>query len=307
MPRATDPKFNLLASKPDDLDRYWLFDIDADEQKVQQYGVLKSFFVKTDEATDIEAILEFQSTITKPNSILKFGSSGEFRIYSDGTDLFVKGTNAAGKLRFYANSAQMLALDPVNNSLATYGNVVNYDGTAGAGMEFSAANVATFHQATIFDAIIRANGGIDLTLNNISYTGAAGTGLEFDASNNAEFNQIVNCDSNLNVSGQINANKAGEWSLTCIGKSWFKDNIKVAAHWIGYDGGAAGMKFDASNNATFSGGIASGNITTTGNITASNRITADNDFRCQAATGVTFSGMPSSLVVKGGIITGYTP
>ena len=217
MPRATDPKYNLLANKPDDLDRYWLFDIDADEQKVQQYGVLKSFFVKTDEATDIEAILEFQSTGTKPNSILKFGADGEFHFYSDGTDLFVKGTNATGKLRFYANSAEVLTLDPVADSIATYGNVINNDGTAGEGMEFGGGNVVTFHQAAIFDAIIRANGGIDLTDNNISYTGADGTGVEFDVSNNTLIKQILNCEDNVNVTGQINANKTGDYSLNADG------------------------------------------------------------------------------------------
>jgi hypothetical protein len=283
--------WNLLDSKPEDTDRVNpVYDIDADEQKCQLYSVFKTFFVKTDEPTDVEAIVEFQSTATKPNSILKFGAAGEFHVYSDGTDLFVKGTNAAGKLRFYANSVEMLTLDPVADSIATYGNALNYDGTAGKGLIFAVTtNNARFtEQLNCKSLFVAENGikmlsnnisysvaenGIKMLSNNISYSGAIDTGLEYDVSNNAYFKQNLNCADILNVEGQINANKTGEWSLVSIGKVWFKNNIKVVGNRISYDGGNNGIGVNSSHNAVVDNALIVGTtISSTGNITSDNTV-----------------------------------
>ena len=268
--------WNLLANKPDDVDRVNpVYDIDANEQKCQTYAVLKSFFVKTDEPTDIEAILEFQSTITKPNSILKFGSAGEFHIYSDGTDLFMKGTTA-GKLRFYANSAEMLTLNPVNASIASFGKAFNYDGAAGKGLIFAVTtNRAKFTERLTCEDLLVAEGGIQMLLKNVSYTGAADTGLEFAITNVGYFKQKLVCEADLDVTGQINANKAGEWSIAVDGKSLFQNNISVLTNFISHGGTNAGLNFNASNYATFSA-----RLTADGLFTANTGINVNGQLNC---------------------------
>lgn len=240
MPRATDPKYNLLASKPSNFDRYWLFDKDANEQKVQEYGVLKTFFIKTDEPTDVEAIVEFQSTATKPNSLLKFGSAGEFRIYSDGADLFMKGTNAAGKLRFYANSIEMFSLNPTNSSIATQGNAINKDGTSNVGINFNASN------EPVLLSILRCNAGIALNIKNISFSGLVNTGLTFNTASDATFYQL------LTGAGGVSVTKTGAGALDVTGESFFRDhirmlnakNIDLGSGFINEDGTSSkGLKF----------------------------------------------------------------
>lgn len=249
--------WTLLASKPDDVDRVNpTYDVDANEQKCQLYGVFKTFFVKTDEPTDVEAIIEFQSTVTKPNSILKFGSAGEFRIYSNGTDLFMKGTNTAGKLRFYANSTEMLKLDPVANSIATYGNAINYDGVTGKGMIFSiTTNRAKFTERLTCEDLFVAQDGIK-SLKNISYTGNIGTGFEFDVSDNATAKQNFTVEGTanvgvLNASGQINANKLGEYSIQADGKCEFKGNVRMR-NYVNYTGNdSTGFSFSSGDSINF--------------------------------------------------------
>lgn len=212
MPTYRFIDYNELSSKPADVDMFAIYDIDADELKKYSYASLKSFFVKTDEATDIEAILEFQSTVTKPNSILKFGSAGEFQVYSDGTDLFIKGTTSAGKLRFYTNSTEMMTLNPSNSSIAIKGNALNNTGAAGKGLIFTAGtDRATFTEQLNLEGLLVAEAGIKTLLTNISYSGAASTGLEFDTSSNATFNQ------ELNVKGIINADETGGHSIKADG------------------------------------------------------------------------------------------
>ena len=244
MPRATDEKYNLLASKPADIDRYWLFDIDADEQKVQQYGVLKSFFVKTDEPSDVEATVEFQSTATKPNSLLKFGSAGEFRVYSDGTDLFMKGTTVAGKLRFYANSIEMFTLNPTNSSIATQGMAINNDGAAGVGINFNINN------KPVLLSILQCNAGIALKEENISFSGLINTGLTFNSASEATFKQL------LTGAGGVSVTKTGAGALDVTGESRFRDhirmldakNIDLGSGFINEDGTSSkGIKFTSSN------------------------------------------------------------
>lgn len=300
--------WNLLDSKPEDTDRVNpVYDIDADEQKCQLYSVFKTFFVKTDEPTDVEAIVEFQSTATKPNSILKFGAAGEFHVYSDGTDLFVKGTNAAGKLRFYANSVEMLTLDPVADSIATYGNALNYDGTAGKGLIFAVTtNNARFTEQLNCKSLFVAENGIKMLSNNISYSGAIDTGLEYDVSNNAYFKQNLNCADILNVAGQINANKAGEWSIDADGKCRFKNNIAIQTNFINRTG---------ANNEGISIGLTGDLIVAqdcqvnSGEVFASGKIRTNTYFNnngYNGQTGTITLASAATITVKGGIITGWS-
>jgi hypothetical protein len=248
--------WNLLASKPDDVDRVNpVYDIDANEQKCQTYGLFKTFFVKTDEPTDIEAILEFQSTVTKPNSILKFGSAGEFHVYSDGTDLFVKGTTSAGKLRFYANSVEMLTLNPTNSSIVTQGMAINKDGTAGVGINFDSSN------RPVLLSILQCDAGIATKSKNISYSGALNTGLEFDGSNNGIFMQQLTVNDLFNLG----------------------NNQKIGINYISYDGTNKGIHMDASNKVIIgpvglevNGDIfANNDIEVTGHIFASYYVSSD--------------------------------
>jgi hypothetical protein len=315
MPTYRFIDYNPLESKPNDVDVFAIYDIDLDELKKISYAALKSFFVKTDEPTDIEAILEFQSTVTKPNSILKFGSAGEFRIYSDGTPIFMKGTNAAGKLRFYANSLEIFTLDPVNNSMATYGNAINYDGTAGEGLKFDSSNRAEFSKRVTFDALIYADAGIKLTLKNISYSGAVDTGLEFDVSNNAYIKQTLYCEDNanitgnLNVTGQINANKIGNYSIEADGSCYLKGIVRIG-DWLNKSGSAAkGMNMSSGDNATFSEKtvFSKGLQTTssTGNIEcwgSAKFIHSGNN----GWTGTINLATDNTILVSGGIIYGKT-
>jgi hypothetical protein len=208
--------WTLLANKPDDVDRVNpVYDIDGDEQKCQLYGVFKTFFVKTDEPTDVEATVEFQSTSTKPNSILKFGSAGEFHVYSDGTDLFMKGTTAAGKLRFYANSIEMFALNPTNSSIETLGMAINKNGAAGVGINFDDSN------RPVLLSVLQCDAGIALKAKNISFSGLINTGLVFNTASEATFKQL------LTGAGGIAITKTGADALDVTGESNFRNHIRV--------------------------------------------------------------------------------
>lgn len=303
MPTYRFIDYNELTSKPADVDMFAIYDIDGNELKKFSYATLKSFFVKTDEPTDIEATVEFQSTSTKPNSLLKFGSAGEFRIYSNGTDFFLKGTNAAGKLRFYANSIEMFAVDPLNSSIATKGNAINNDGAAGLGINFDSSN------RPVLLSILQCNAGIATKTRNVSYTGANDTGLEFDTSNNGIFNQNLNILGNFSVGGtitgtvnfngevncqnQINANKSGTWSIDAIGQVRIGGDLYANGHII------------LGANDTLKGGDGGGySINVDGDIRAG----LNKQYYVGPIAGITAT-IPNTfntITVKGGIISGYT-
>lgn len=258
MGRATDAKYNLMTVKPDNVDRIWMYDIDADEQKVMQYTVFKGFFVKTDEATNISADHEVQ---TSKN--LYFGSLAESRISYDGVDMIIGTTAVAStaKLKLRCNATDFMTLDPVNASIKIGTKAINYDGTAGVGMNFDTSN------RPVLLSILQMNAGIATKVKNISYSGAVATGLEFSSGNVASFNQGVLLLSTLGVTGAVTMDS------TC----WHKGNIRVAANYISYGGTNAGLSLDSSNNALFSA-----NLTCNGDFTANGAIGTDGAISSQS-------------------------
>jgi len=255
MGRATDAKYNLMISKPDTVDRLWIYDIDADEQKVMQYIVFKGFFVKTDEATNISANHEVQTS----NS-LYFGSLAESRITYDGIDMTIGTTAVAStaKLKLRCNATDFMTLDPVNASIKIGTKAINNDGTAGVGMNFDSSN------RPVLLSVLQMNAGIATKLKNISYSGAIATGLEFSAANVATFNQGVLMLSTLGVDGQITASKASAYSLQAEGPCWFKGNLRMGASFVSYGGTDAGISLNNLNAVFMTGELnVDGNIVTT--------------------------------------------
>lgn len=245
MPTYRFIDYNELTSKPADVDMFAIYDIDANELKKFSYGTLKSLFVKTDEPSDVKATVEFQSTATEPNSLLKFGSAGEFRIYSDGADLFIKGTNAAGKLRFFANSIEMFSIDPINSSIATQGMAINKDGSAGVGINFNASN------EPVLLSTLRCNAGIALNIKNISFSGLVNTGLTFNTASNATFYQL------LTGAGGVSVTKTGAGALDVTGESIFRDHIRILSN-KNIDLGSGNINEDGSDTKGIA--FSSGNI-----------------------------------------------
>lgn len=248
--------YNQLSAKPADVDMFAIYDIDDNELKKFSYATMKAQFVKVDEATDVTHTVEFQSTGSYPNAYLKFGNSGEFQQYSDGTDFFLKGTNATGKLRFYANSTEMLTVDPVNASFATWSKAISRDGTALKGIYFDSNN-----DMVLYNKILCTGAGIALVNRNISYTAASNTGLEFNAGNDATFKQ------DLTVDGVVTFSQAGASAFTVAGEATFSDQIRMGSNidlgttfYLSPDGSAKGLHFDAYgitymvNGAQVSGG-----------------------------------------------------
>jgi hypothetical protein len=337
--------WNLLAGKPDDVDRVNpVYDIDANEQKCQTYAVLKSFFVKTDEASDIEHTVRFKSKgVTYPNSYLKFGSAGEFQEYSDGTDMFIEGTTATGKLRFYAGSgpSEMLTLDPAASSIATRGMAINKDGTTSEGVYFDAQN-----DMVLYNRILCTGAGIATSAQNINFTGVVNRGLEFDSNQYAYFKD------------KVIINDTSTYALDVYGKSLFRKdivtntgikivlggniqtgskfissdgsdnagikltttqflvyeklrmvgatskNIEMNTGVISYDGFTQGMYFNAANNAYF-------NKTIYGlqGIDVASYCDAATGFRVAGVAGISATINPStttSMTIVGGIITAYS-
>jgi len=266
-------KYNILSSKPADDDHWWIGDKDAAEQKVMEHSVLKSFFVKTDEDTNITANHEFQD-----NKQLRFGSSRQFEMYDDGTDMYMKGTTSAGKLKIQLDSTDFLVLDPINNSVKCGDRAFNYDGAASRGCEFSSNN-----RLHCLD-ILEIDAGISMNLKNISYTGVVDTGLEFDISNNATFKQDLNIEGIFTLQGNFAINggyisQTGASSgfhmsgddgifddkLTVGGLLDVNANVAAAGNYISYTGGnGTGLHFTATNSAIFEQNVAvNGDISAT--------------------------------------------
>lgn len=285
--------WTLLDSKPEDIDRVNpVYDIDADEQKCQLYGVFKTFFVKTDEPSDVKATIEFQSTATEPNSLLKFGSAGEFRVYSDGIDFFLKGTNAAGKLRFYANSSEMFTINPINGSIAIYGNSLNYNGAAGDGISFDNGNKIFVNNQ------LNLNAHVKTTTYNISYTGLINTGLEFDASNNGIFKQGLKSTGLFEIESKMKTNGVWISYLGTLNKGLRINNDHSVEC---SDGLSCGGVFSSIGNIT-----TDGNVEPQGGVIAAGEIRTNTRFDVSGNNGITYTGPISTLTIVGGIIVAYT-
>lgn len=328
-PRFGTSDYNYMTSKPADVDGLGVMDIDADEFKTIQYTTLKGFFVKTDEDSDVSATVEFQA-----NSKLKFANAGEFELYSDGIDLFQKGTNAAGKLRFFANSVEMLSLDPVNNSIATQGKAINKDGTASEGIYFDTSN-----DLVLENRIFCVNAGIALYTQNINRTGIINRGLEFDTSQVAHFmdkviiedpsiyaldvygqsyfrNDIVTKSGAKIVLGgniQTGGRYINEDGLDAKGIRFSSNeivfygklrmvgtvkNIELNTGVISYDGFTQGLSFNAGNQATFDKSA-----------TFSQSVNAVTGYKFNGTNGITATINPStttSMTIQGGIITAFS-
>jgi hypothetical protein len=323
-PRNTIIDYPEHFTKPDLSDAYAFYKTDVDQQKHMKHSTFKTFFVLRDEDTDIIANHEVQTGYK-----FKFGSAGEFRIYGDATDTFFDSVNPTGKTIFRYNTGTLgvptmtnfVSFDPVNNSIATYGNAINYNGDASKGIAFLSDNKPIVLNQLNLDANIKA---FD---KNISYTGLINTGLEFDTGDNGIFSQ------NLSVTGQINANKIGQWSILCAGKASFENNIKLARDKFINESGAnnEGLSFNASGGdlARFYGDLAvdgdisaiqgvtlgiSGKLSSinTGDAISINgncKIGTNKVFKVGAIAGITASiplGSTTQIDVTGGIITGYS-
>lgn len=306
--------YNFKVTKPANNDGLGVFDTAGNELKSMTFTVFKNFFVMKDEAANITASHEIQT-----NYNLYFGNSAEARLIYDGTDMILGTTAVAAtaKLKLRCNALDFLTLDPVNSSIKIGTKAINYDGSAGEGLNFDTSN------RPVLLSILQMNAGIATKTKNISYSGAASTGLEFSAVNVGTFNQGVLMLSTLGVSGQITASYASAYSLQAEGPCYFKGNLRCGTITIGYDGVAGhGLSFEATHKATFSHDLdtlasfgagtaiqAGTNIIALGSyIRSYGYVRADTVFNCNGTSGITATintGTNPTLTVKGGIITAY--
>jgi hypothetical protein len=271
--------FVVLSTKPNDIDPLAIFDVNAGIQKQQLYGVFKTWFVRVDEDHDIIANHEYQT-----NFKLKFGSLGEFQLYDDSTDMHLNNTKTGGKTIFEYKGVNKLTINGLNNSIATHGNDINYDGAVDSGIGFNTDN------EPIVRNLLRMNDNIRLNQYNISRTGTDGTGLEFDLSNNGIFNQnltvlgdfqvngfytgIENHQGTINSEAQINANKTSGNAIKTLSDIDCGGNLQMNLNYISQTGVNGGLSFSGTVGAfSNSLGVTGGDlIVSNGFVEASGRI-----------------------------------
>jgi hypothetical protein len=275
--------FAVLTTKPANNDAIAVYDVDANQQKQQLYGVFKTWFVRVDEDHDIAANHEYQT-----NFKLKFGSLGEFQLYNDSADMHFDNLKAGGKTVFGYKVGSIvqpqITINGTNSSIATHGNDINYDGSVDSGIGFNTDN------EPIVRDLLRMNDGIRLNAYNISRTGAVGTGLEFDLSSNGLFNQslivsgdfqvngfytgIENHQGAINSAGQINANKTSGNAIKTLSNVDCGGNFQLNSNYISATGINGGLSFAGTGGAFSNGlGVTGGDfIVSNGYVEASGRI-----------------------------------
>lgn len=199
-----------LTAKPTNVDMFPIWETGPNTLKKLSYETLKSFFVKTDENTDINADHEFQT-----GKKLSFGSSGEFSIKYETNKLQIS-TTSAKNVNFSLGGATFLEMYQANAALGIGSNSINRTGGAATGITFDAsdnirmqtlttflANVAT---GTKYFSYTGTNAGLRNDANNFwkAYNGfqVAGTGT-VDPGLPTEKSVALYCDGLLYANGNI--------------------------------------------------------------------------------------------------------
>lgn len=284
--------YNELAVKPATNDVFAVFDLSANELKKITYATIKGLFLKTDENnTGLTGNIQVNDNVK-----VILGTGSDFQMYHDSTDTILLNNllNSETIIRLkdgVASTVDMLRLNPAGPTISIGStNIANLDNSTHGFNIDTSGNLQTKKK-------IECGGNIDLGAHYLS-----GDGNDYGLSMSTENVAITG---NLTVSGQINANKVGNYSLDTdgnirvLGTSLLSGNV-TASGYISGSGANAGLTFSAAN-ATFTD-----NCIVTKDLIV-NSSTGDYYYGAfKGQTGVITLASTTTITVKGGLVTTWS-
>ena len=280
-----------LAVKPNNLDVFAIDNISAVETQKIKYSTLKSFFVKTDEDSEIGDATHQYHVKLFDDCKLKFGNNAEGEVSYSSNSLLIENTYAGADIVFTVSSGS-ITIDAFTKCLKLHDGTwsLNASGDASHGVAFNASTGAILARKHLE---MQSGANIDLGNQYINGSGASG-GLSFSGGLAGTFS------STLNVSGVFNANKSSDYSINCVG------HFKMGRDKCFNENGDSGHGI--SFNATAPAGqyvTCYDNFNCDENI----KIASGKAYKVHLSTGITTTinlATATSITVTGGIITSYT-